>query len=324
MEVWGIEVTVRAPSRLHFGIIDMRGDLGRLHGSVGVATEEPTLILRASKADKVSFEGYRVRRLEEYTRKVLEILGVEGGVNIRLETDIPEHYGFGSGTQLALSVGAAVSRLYGVDIGVMKLAQSLGRSRRSGVGTHAFMKGGFIVDGGRPVGEPDMVPPLVFRADVPEEWRFVIGLPKLRDRVSGSREDKAFKRLEPPPRSLVAEVSHVVLLQMIPAIIEGDIGAFGASMTAMDSMFGDYWVEIQGGRYGHPRIEEGVNHLLAEGAHGAGQSSWGPAFYGLAESESHAVELRDGLQAMLDGTGGGDAFYSRPDNRGAQIGVSGD
>ena len=74
MEVWGIEVTVKAPSRLHFGIIDMRGDLGRLHGSVGVATEEPTLILKASKADTVSFEGYRVKRLEDYTRKVLEIL----------------------------------------------------------------------------------------------------------------------------------------------------------------------------------------------------------------------------------------------------------
>lgn len=301
----------------------MRGDLGRMHGSVGVATEEPTLILRASESDAVSFEGYRVKRLEEYTRKVFEILGVEGGANIRLDTDIPEHYGFGSGTQLALSVGAAVSRLYGVDIDMIELARLLGRSRRSGVGIHAFMRGGFIVDGGRPVGNPDIVPPLVFRADVPEEWRFVIGLPKIRDRVSGSKENEAFRRLEPPPRSLVAEVSHVVLLQMIPAIIEGDIAAFGASMTAMDSMFGDYWVKVQGGRYGHPRIEDGVNHLLAAGAYGAGQSSWGPAYYGLAKSESYAVELRDSLQAMLDETGGGDAFYSRPDNRGAQVTVSG-
>jgi beta-ribofuranosylaminobenzene 5'-phosphate synthase len=301
----------------------MRWDLGRMHGSVGVAIEEPTLILRASESDTVSFEGYRVKRLEEYTRKVFEILGVEGGANIRLETDIPEHYGFGSGTQLALSVGAAVSRLYGVDIGVMELARRLGRSRRSGVGTHAFMRGGFIVDGGRPVGDPDMVPPLIFRAGVPEEWRFVIGLPRIKDRVSGERETAAFKRLEPPPRSLVAEVSHVVLLQMIPAIIEVNVAAFGSSMTAMDSMFGDYWVGVQGGRYGHPRIEEGVNHLLAEGAYGAGQSSWGPAYYGLAESESQALELTGSLQAMLDETGGGDAFYSRPDNMGAQISVTG-
>jgi beta-ribofuranosylaminobenzene 5'-phosphate synthase len=323
MEVWGIEVTVRAPSRLHFGIIDMRGDLGRLHGSVGVATEEPTLVLRASEADTVSFEGYRVKRLEEYTRKALEILGVDGGASITLETDIPEHYGFGSGTQLALSVGTAVSRLYDVDMGVMELARRLGRSRRSGVGTHAFMRGGFIVDGGRPADDPDMVPPLVFRADVPEEWRFVIGLPKIKERVSGNKENQAFRRLEPPPRSLVTEVSHVVLLQMIPAVIEGNIEAFGASMTAMDSMFGDYWVEIQGGRYGHPRIEEGVNHLLAEGAYGAGQSSWGPAYYGLAESTSQAVELTESLQDMLDKTGGGDAFYSRPDNSGARIKVAG-
>jgi hypothetical protein len=28
-----IEVTVKTPSRLHFSMIDMRGDLGRIHGS---------------------------------------------------------------------------------------------------------------------------------------------------------------------------------------------------------------------------------------------------------------------------------------------------
>ena len=133
MEGNGIEVTVKAPSRLHFGIVDMRGDLGRLHGSVGVATEEPTLILRATESDEVTFEGFRVKRLEEYTAKVFEVLGVEGGANIRLETDIPEHYGFGSGTQLALSVGAAVTRLYGVEMDTVELARRLGRSRRSGM-----------------------------------------------------------------------------------------------------------------------------------------------------------------------------------------------
>jgi len=53
------------------------------------------------------------------------------------------------------------------------------------------------------------------------------------------------------------------------------------------------------------------------------RSSWGPAYYGLAGSESHAEELTESLQAMLDETGGGDAFYSRPDNRGAVIKVSG-
>jgi beta-ribofuranosylaminobenzene 5'-phosphate synthase len=94
-------------------------------------------------------------------------------------------------------------------------------------------------------------------------------------------------------------------------------------MTAMDSMFGDYWVKVQGGRYGHTRIEEGINHLLAEGAYGAGQSSWGPAYYGLAENERHAESLMKSLQVMLDETGGGDAFYSCSDNMGAEIKVSG-
>ena len=107
---------------------------------------------------------------------------------------------------------------------------------------------------------------------------------------------------------------------MIPAIIGEDIELFGDAITRLDTMFGDYWEKIQGGTYTHPRIEECVNHLLQNGAYGAGQSSWGPALYGLADGEKQANMLLDEMNGFLNEDGNsGTAFVTCVDNTGAQI-----
>ncbi|MFQ6053975.1 MAG: beta-ribofuranosylaminobenzene 5'-phosphate synthase family protein [Candidatus Bathyarchaeia archaeon] len=322
MEGRGIEVTVKTPSRLHFGIIDMCGDIGRIHGSVGVAIEQPSLLLKASPAPEITARGPRGDRIRRYAETILRDAGIEGGADFNLVNDIPEHAGFGSGTQLALAVGAALKEMYGLDLSVEEMASKLGRSRISGVGTYAFKHGGFIVDGGRRVDRPDSVPPLIFRSDVPEGWLFVVGLPEIRSALSGAEEREAFKRIEPPPRELVAEVSRMVLLKMIPAIIEHDIEAFGEAMTAMDFKFGEYWIEVQGGRFSNPLIERGVQFLLRSGAYGVGQSSWGPAFYGLVDGFTQAREVSEGLNEFLNIEGKrGEVSIVKPDNVGAEIKV---
>jgi beta-ribofuranosylaminobenzene 5'-phosphate synthase len=71
------EVTVKTPSRLHFGIIDMRGDLGRIHGSVGVAVDHPHLLLKALPSEELKVEGTRKERVKHYAKKVLESAGVD-------------------------------------------------------------------------------------------------------------------------------------------------------------------------------------------------------------------------------------------------------
>jgi len=303
----------------------MRGDLGRIHVSVGVAIRTPHILLKGMKSHELKAEGPRKDRILQFAEKVLGDAGVDEGVQFELASDIPEHAGFGSGTQLALAVGTIISRLYDLHLNVEDLATRLNRSRVSGVGTHAFERGGFIVDGGHHVDRRESVPPLVFRCDVPDDWLFVVGLPELNPGLSGMIESEAFKRLRPPSAELVGEVSRVVLVQMIPAIIERDIESFGRAMTALDSNFGDYWLEVQGGRYSHPRIEEGVGFLLKAGVYGAGQSSWGPAFYGLVRGEGQARDISKGLHRFLNSGGRrGKAFYTMPDNDGAEITVDGD
>jgi beta-ribofuranosylaminobenzene 5'-phosphate synthase len=50
-------IEVRANARLHLGLLDNNGDLGRLYGSIGLAVDRPKLVLKADKsrsADRAS------------------------------------------------------------------------------------------------------------------------------------------------------------------------------------------------------------------------------------------------------------------------------
>ncbi len=301
-------------------MIDLRGDLGRIHGSVGVAIDRPNIVLKARAAPEVRVEGPRAERMRTFAEAILDGSGVECGAELELVSDIREHSGFGSGTQLGLAVGTALSELYGLGLSTEEIAFRLDRSMRSGIGTYAFKHGGFIVDGGRRVDRKNGIPPLLFHSDIPDDWLLVIGLPSIAQDQSGAAEDDAFRRLEPPPEELMGEISRLILMQMIPAILEEDIAAFGGAMTGVDFKFGEFWEDVQGGRFSHPVIEAGVNFLLEQGAYGVGQSSWGPAFYGLVEGEGQAREVMGKLERFLNSGGRrGEAFYARPDNKGAIV-----
>ena len=71
---------------------------------------------------------------------------------------------------------------------------------------------------------------------------------------------------------------------------------------------------MQGGRF-HPRAGALVDALLEGGAAGAGQSSWGPAVYGIVGSEDAGRELARRMEEIVDGSVQVVTF----DNRGARV-----
>lgn len=315
-----LRLKISAPARLHFGIIDMRGDLGRIHGSAGVSVQTPRLVLDVQGSSDTNVCGDQSGRVSQLIEMIRAIYNISSSISVKMIQEIPEHIGFGSGTQLALSLGMAFNKIYDLNQSLDQIAVHLKRGRVSGIGTHGFIKGGFIVDGGHRIGNPNSIPPLIYRQDFPENWRFIICIPDIKKGLSGEKEQKAFQQLKPPKADTVAHVSRVVLMQMIPAIIEEDIDLFGSAITKLDTIFGAYWTEIQGGTYSHPRIEECVNHLLDIGAYGAGQTSWGPALYGLVNGENQAKRLLQSMKKFLnDGENTGKAYISNADNRGASI-----
>ena len=52
-------VFVEAPARLHFGVLDLRGSLGRRFGGIGAAVPAPSLLLEARPAPGLTVEGPR-------------------------------------------------------------------------------------------------------------------------------------------------------------------------------------------------------------------------------------------------------------------------
>ena len=91
---------------------------------------------------------------------------------------------------------------------------------------------------------------------------------------------------------------------------------FGAALTRIQQRVGDAFAAEQGGRF-HPRSGPLVEALLRCGAAGAGQSSWGPAVYGVVGSEAAGRELVRGMEKVVGGDGSVEQVVF--DNHGARV-----
>jgi beta-ribofuranosylaminobenzene 5'-phosphate synthase len=309
-----LTVRVEAPARLHLGMLAVAGDGERRFGGLGVAVDRPAVVVEARMADELSAEGVDAERALAFARRCHEGLGLSGGAHLNVLEAIPPHVGLGSGTKLALAVAQALTALHGRTVGAPALAQAVGRAARSAVGTWTFALGGFVVEGGvrRDVERPA---PLLAHHAVPDEWRVVLVVPRAQPGLSGPAEEDAFGRLVPSPERS-AEIAQLVLASLLPALVEGDVEEFGGALTRIQQLVGDAFAAVQGGRF-HPRAGALVEGLLREGAAGAGQSSWGPAVYGIVGDEASGRALAERMAGVV----GNDASVELVsfDNRGALV-----
>jgi beta-ribofuranosylaminobenzene 5'-phosphate synthase len=295
-------VFVEAPARLHFGVLDLRGRLGRCFGGLGAAIPCPSLLLEARPAARVTAEGPDADRAIEFANRTLAFYGLSHGVRLVLHRVIPDHAGLGSGTQLGLAVARALAELYGLPTDPVELARATGRGKRSAIGTWAFAHGGFIVEGGRRPGS-GLIAPLLARFPIPPSWRCVVVVPTSGRGLSGEAEAQAFEELPSPPDQEVERVAHLVLMQLLPALVESDLPSFGAALSAVQRITGAWFAARQGGVFAPGPTARLVSEMEGWGAAGVGQSSWGPAAYGLVEDDEAARELARRARQSL-GTGG--------------------
>ena len=282
-------ISVRAHARLHMGFLDLNGGLGRHFGSIGLAPESPVTALQLTHADRRGASGPAAARALALLERLGNLLDLQTTAHIRLQSAIPEHAGFGSGTQLALAVGTALARLLGLDSSAAEIALLLDRGARSGVGLGAFEQGGFIVDGGH--GGGSGTPPVVARLPFPEAWRVVLILDRRRRGVHGDNERGAFGELPEFPAASAAHLCRLVLMQALPALVEQDIAPFGAAISDIQRCVGDHFAQAQGGRYASPEVAALLEWMERNGAAGVGQSSWGPTGFAVCESEAAATDL---------------------------------
>ncbi len=295
-------VFVEAPARLHFGVLDLRGSLGRSFGGLGAAIPCPSLLLEATPAAQVAAHGPDAERAADFARRFLAFHRLSAGVRLTVHRAVPSHAGLGSGTQLGLAVARALAELHALPAGPVELARAVGRGKRSAIGTWTFALGGFIVEGGRRLGSEEMAP-LLARFAIPESWRCVVAVPHGARGLSGEAEARAFEQLPTPSDGEVERVSHLVLMQLLPALVEGDLPSFGGALSAVQRITGAWFAAQQGGVFAPGPSERLVADMASWGAAGVGQSSWGPAVYGLVQSEPEAREVADRVRQALGSAG---------------------
>jgi beta-RFAP synthase len=296
-------IFVEASARLHFGVLDLRGGLGRWFGGIGAAAPAPTLRVSACPADTLDVSGEDSDRAAQFASRLLAHYGLGGGARLCVHHALPRHAGLGSGTQLALAVARALMELHGVNPpDPPGLAQALGRARRSAIGTWTFSGGGLVVEGGRRR-EGDCIAPLVARLPFPPTWRCVLAVPRSTSGITGATESARFAKLPRPSERDVQRVAHLVLMALLPALADADLSQFGSALTAIQRITGGWFAPVQGGTFAKGPSRKLVRWMTEEGASGVGQSSWGPSVYGIVEGEDAGLQLAERLRARLGPAG---------------------
>ena len=320
-------VVVEAPARLHLGLIDLHGGLGRVDGGIGVTLMAPTLTLEAERSGTLTVsgggEGVQAR-VGDAARRVLDHLRVQSGAAIEIRRSIPRHVGLGSGTQAALAAGAAVSRLYGAVLTTREIARIVGRGGTSGIGTAAFESGGFVLDGGHsfgPFGEKREFRPSAASAGVapapvsarlpfPEDWRIVLAIPHRGLTVGGEREVDLFREYCPVPIEEVRQICHEVVMRLLPGVAGHDLELFARAVNALQALgFKKAEVGLQ-----EPVVRELITGLREAGAACAGLSSFGPTVYAVTDGDPG--EIVRAAEALL-ADGGGEIVVTHGRNYGA-------
>ncbi len=286
-------IEVRAPSRLHFGLLALHPAAPRQFGGVGVMVEQPALHLRLRAAQGVRVDGPLAARVLRYAETLLanrELNLPLPGVTIDVLSAPPEHVGLGSGTQLAVATARGLLALCArEDVTNQHLARLLGRGKRSAIGLNGFSTGGLLVDGGKT--DEEGIAPVVARLPICPDWRFVLVTPRSLRGLHGPSEMQAFRHLPPMPLETTADLCHEVLLTLLPAVAEHDVVRFGQAVYALNRRVGECFAAAQGGVYAGPLLQEVVTFVRSQGIEGVGQSSWGPTLFAVTRDADEAAGL---------------------------------
>ncbi len=317
-------ISLRTPSRLHFGLLSWGDQAPRQFGGVGLMVDAPGLAIVAEPSDAWQAVGSlagRVLALAERVAGQLEARGLDvPPLRFTVDQAPPEHVGLGVGTQLGMAVARIVTEASGrAESSAAELARLSGRGLRSGIGLHGFALGGLIVDGGRANGTEARPAPLLARLDFPEDWSVLVVIPPGATGLHGSPEVQAFHHLSPTPEATVDRLCRLVLLDLLPSVVERDLQAFGAALAEIQTQVGQGFAPAQGGIFAGPDLEALVGHLQTEGLVGVGQSSWGPTLYGFFEGPTDQKSAI--LARIIDSTGWpqGSAFWTAASPTGVRI-----
>lgn len=286
------EVRVITPSRLHCGLFRFHHESDRQFGGVGMMVDRPGVELRLSRSSQMRIVGPCAQDVGKWALRTMAALGLPAGTACRIEvrTACRRHVGLGLGTQLALGVVSGLTTLFeGRRRTASQLATLAGRGRRSAIGTHGFLHGGFLVEEGKRSNEA--LGRLVARVSLPRQWRFVLACPEDQVGLSGEAEARVMAQLPHVPDSISRQLRSLAMDQLWPAAEAGGFEAFSEALYAYGILAGNCFSQVQGGPFATPELQALVASIRELGVRGVGQSSWGPTLFAVVRDAHDAQRL---------------------------------
>ncbi|NHJ23113.1 MAG: hypothetical protein EAX89_00960 [Candidatus Lokiarchaeota archaeon] len=331
-----MKIRIITPCRIHLSLIDENGFTGRVDGGIGLMLDRPNVVFEASnnaeefkiKANKYYRESIEV--INEIASRVFKAFNISNkNFHFNLIRYYPSHVGLGSKTQLSLAIARAITKLKNINnLNTNELTKLVGRGGTSGIGWRGFENGGFILDAGHDFGigkeketflpssaSTEVDPAItILRYPIPENWRFVLVIPNVKKGAYGDEEVSIFQSNAPIPKSEVTEVSHQILMKVIPGIIKNDLKCFGEGLKSIQKIgFKKIEISLQ-----HD-IVKGILKFFEEfGLKAYAMSSFGPSIVGIVESDEEANALLKEVQMRLKPIGG-HIYICKPNNDGAKI-----
>jgi len=333
-----MKVKIITPSRLHFGLIDLNGQVGRIDGGLGVALNQPNIIIQAKneQTDDNNFnimkaQGYSSNEIKNLIETIMKVLNIENGISIKIYSQIPAHVGLGSKTQLSLAIAKALCILKNIEKTPYELAQLTQRGGTSRIGLTAFEQGGFVVDGGHTFGKgkqketylpssASKAPPapVIYWDVIPDDWYFIITIPNIKRGASGSEEVNIFQKYCPIPLNDVKTISHIILMKILPALKNEDIETFGHGIYELQKIgFKKIEIDLQ-----DRIIPELIEFCMKNGAAGSGMSSFGPSTFALIKGLPNAQILQQKIINFMKNKHEIEIITANVNNRGAQIEIN--
>ncbi|MBN1217214.1 MAG: hypothetical protein JXA99_17470 [Candidatus Lokiarchaeota archaeon] len=329
-----MKIRITTPCRIHLSLIDENGYTGRVDGGIGLMLDQPNVIFEASNsATEFKIEAHKYYResidiINEKASKVFKKYYINNkNFYFNLKQYYPSHVGLGSKTQLSLAVATSISKLKNLEINQRELTKIVERGGTSGIGWKGFFSGGFILDAGHDFGigkEKESFLPssasssadpalTILQYKIPENWRFVLIIPNVKKGVYGDEEVSVFKKYTPIPKQEVNEVSHQILMKIIPGLIKNDLECFGEGLKCIQSI-GFKKIEIQ---LQNEIVKNLLKFIDSYGAKAYGMSSFGPSVIVIVDSNSQAKKMLHAVKEHLKDIGG-HYYISEPNNTGAK------
>ena len=294
-------VEVTTGSRLHFGLLCGAPESAWHYGGIGLMVDQPSWQISVTSAP-TSNSPYEVDAsgpVRERIQKLIEQFRCHQpqlpAIRCSVQCEVDFHSGLGSGTQLTLATGAALSILAGRGrpSDLTALATDLGRSRRSAIGTYGFDRGGFVVDYGKREGTAELE-----RHAFPDAWRMVLIKPLQLEGLSGCSEESFFDSTGWLGAAAVHRAAALITEEICPALAFEDFDRFANSLAEYGQVVGSYYAAQQGGIFSSPLIRQ-LSPWMEQMQLRPVQSSWGPTVCVPAPSEQMAAGIVDRLRDQV-------------------------